>query len=257
MVLYNSLQDFYNGPTANNPYLTNGDIYSNLTKKYYNALIISLNHMQCLIPRYKLFVFLLIFSAAQKVLAQINSRTSINTKALEECGLKEIFQSSFPIERDIDSIKITYFDNRIKFLTIFNGLSTTTAGRSKVMLTRFDLDYEGDLFALRGVYPKFYNGISSPKLRQTNWSCPEKNLDVIILPTRVLFSKATGSSGAIVKPLKIKELEAYLTKNYDSSIKPTKDSIIIIQTIVEKETGALGQKEILHGEKGTFYDFIF
>lgn len=38
VVLYNSLDDFYDSPTANNDEVTHRDIYENMTKKYYNSL---------------------------------------------------------------------------------------------------------------------------------------------------------------------------------------------------------------------------
>lgn len=90
-----------------------------------------------------------------------------------------------------------------------------------------------------------------------NWHNKNKDISITISRKGTHFSKAVGFLKVTAKPSKIKDLEAYLTNNYDPIISPTKDSILIIQTIVEKETGALGQKEILQGEQGTFFDFVF
>ena len=186
----------------------------------------------------------------------LTASAQINVRSLEKSELEEIFQSAFSFEKDIDSVKLIYYDYEPRLFVIYNGKSIMSS-RPKANFTIFDLDYEGDLLFLRTAHAQLHENLRSLKLKQENWSYQEKHLGITISPKLVRFSNPQGILVATAKPAKIKALEEYLTKNYNATITPPVDSILIVQAIVEKETGALGQKEILRGEKGPFYDFVF
>lgn len=196
----------------------------------------------------------LIFSVFLLLTQHLSAQSDL--EALEKSGLKEVFKSTFQLDQEIDSIRITYYDYKISYFDIYRGLRSK-GGSASVGIKILDLNYGGDLLLLRNRFPALYEGVMSPKLLQENWKRTEKSLDVTITQKSVRFSKAGGLLVATAKPAKIKALEAYLTKNYDASITPPADSILIIQTIVEKESGSLGQKEILRGEKGAFFMILF
>lgn len=167
----------------------------------------------------------------------------------KDAEVKSEIDGFFKSYDSIDSLYFQCYGGSARSVRIYR--KSDTLGENDF----FDLKYDGDLFFIKKNYPLLYETIFKKNLI-ANFYQQEKNFSITLTPRYYIIQKVNGFLVAEAKQKKMREFTEYLNQNYPDSILPPADSVIIIQTIVNKD-GSLGEKQLLYGKNDPFYDFVF
>ncbi|MBE8721376.1 hypothetical protein [Sphingobacterium pedocola] len=210
--------------------------------------------MKLLIGVRSLALFFIVFTQSYSLLGQID-RIDFKDETIQD-DIATIFATY----EGIDSIRVDYFDGIPVNLDIYGIIdSIYYAGKTGILnYTFYNLNFEGDRFWVKKKYPMVYNLILSKNFVHYTTLMESKTSGILLTKTHSYIAKATRFSTVVATPraVKIKEFTEYLNQNYSEAIKLTRDSVLILQVVVERE-GTMGETELLYGERGKFYDFVF
>ncbi|WP_196939339.1 hypothetical protein [Sphingobacterium pedocola] len=159
--------------------------------------------------------------------------------------------------KTIDSIDFTYYNKKTTDLIVYGDLDSSNFSNLKHNKRKhyYNLEFEGDLLYLQRKYPLLYDFILNENLKEyIPKDLNHFGLVVSEESSRVRDVVAYYSSTAKLK--KTQEFTDYLNAKYSDTIMPTKDSILIVQAVLDAE-GTIKEKFLLHGEEGRFYEFVF
>jgi len=194
-------------------------------------------------------LLLLVFSNSLMAQGKINHGTH----------LKKSIEALFATYNKLDSISIQFENNKAQHLYLYiKPTSENVPKYNNNHISYFSLEFEGDLYLLKKQYPMIVEFLNNKKLLLKN-GLQDKSVPVRLTIGRnnSFLGKPIYASSVFARVNKNRMIEfmKLLHDNYNDSITPPKDSILIFQAVVDK-AGNLCQTEVLQGNKNNFYDYL-
>jgi len=185
---------------------------------------------------------------------------------IQNSSVRKELKAIFAHDDHLDSLQFIYNNKILRGLKIFKKTDSNTLYDNQIELSKplkikhpsfYALYFEGDLFWLKKEFPLLYHFVNNRKVLDfVPVGNDKKNFKLAIGRKGIHLRKSdTGSVYALLDPSRGKEFVDHLNLNYRTPIPNLKDSMLIIQAVVER-SGRLGDHMLLYGASGNFYDYF-
>lgn len=181
--------------------------------------------------------------------------------------IRKELKSIFAHDKRLDSFHLIIRDNNLSGLKVFGNTDLTTEYHNEIELTSpviyrqfsfYDLSFEGDLFFLKKDFPDIYQFVGNAKLKEQIKTVKENKFFVISVTPRKNYLIEFGQD-FMYAALNLRLFEDFIKElnlQYSSSKPIVKDSILIIQAVVNK-SGRISDPAILYGSNSEIYRHFF
>jgi len=185
---------------------------------------------------------------------------------IQNPSVRKELKAIFAHDDNLDSLQFIYNNKVLRGLKIFKKTDSNTLYYNQIELSKplkikhpsfYALYFEGDLFFLKKEFPLLYHFVNNHEVLDfVQVKNGKKNFKLAIGRKGIhLRNSDAGSVYALLDPSRGKEFVDQLNLNYRTPIPNLKDSILIIQAVLER-SGRLGDHVLLYGASENFYEYF-
>jgi len=180
---------------------------------------------------------------------------------IKDVKLKNEIDNIFNAYSSYDSIKTIFYNKSLTYVILYdNSQASKLLNGYDTKNKKYRLTFEGDQYLLKKEYPKVYDIISKKTFfKKILKICKGDNFWFDFSKKNYQIRQLEGGDNyPYARPIekKFQEFSQLLNNNYNKSIIPTGDSVLIFQDIVTASGDLEGKMELYCGNKDMFYDYF-